>query len=48
MPMRWYAVHTLSGCDDKAMQALAQRVVQDGLSPRVGRMLVPSEVVVDP
>ena len=48
MAMRWYAVHTLSGSEEKAMQALQQRVVQHGLSGRFGRMLVPSEVVVDP
>ena len=30
------------------MQALQQRVVQHGLSDRFGRMLVPSEVVIDP
>jgi transcriptional antiterminator NusG len=48
MAMRWYAVHTLSGSEEKAMQALQQRVVQHGLAERFGRMLVPSEVVIDP
>lgn len=46
--MRWYAVNTLSGSEDKAMQALTQRVEMYGLSDRFGRILVPSEVVVDP
>lgn len=46
--MRWYAVNTLSGSEDKAMQALQQRVEMYGLSTRFGRILVPSEVVVDP
>lgn len=46
--MRWYAVNTLSGSEDKAMQALQQRVEMHGLTDRFGRILVPSEVVVDP
>jgi len=48
MPMRWYAVHTLSGCEDKAMQALQQRISMHRLTDRFGRVLVPSETVVDP
>lgn len=48
MSMRWYAVHTLSGSEDKAMKALLQRIDQHSLQPRFGRVLVPSEVVVDP
>jgi transcriptional antiterminator NusG len=46
--VRWYAVNTLSGSEDKAMQALQQRVEMHGLTDRFGRILVPSEVVVDP
>lgn len=46
--MRWYAVHTLSGSEDKARQALEQRVERYELSDRFGRILVPSEEVVDP
>ena len=48
MAMRWYAVHTLSGSEDKAMKALEQRITQYSLTDRFGRLLVPSEVVVDP
>jgi transcriptional antiterminator NusG len=48
MAMRWYAVHTLSGSEDKAMKALLQRIDQHDLQPRFGRVLVPSESVVDP
>ena len=48
MAMRWYAVHTLSGCEDKAMQALQQRISMHSLTDRFGRVLVPSETVVDP
>lgn len=48
MTMRWYAVHTLSGSEDKAVQALKARMQQHNLIDRFGRILVPSEVVVDP
>jgi transcriptional antiterminator NusG len=48
MAKRWYAVHTLSGSEDTAMRALEQRVAMYGLEGRFGRMLVPSEVVIDP
>jgi transcriptional antiterminator NusG len=46
--MRWYAVHTLSGSEDKAQRALEQRIEMYSLADRFGRVLVPSEVVVDP
>src|SRR5688572_11848475 len=48
MAMRWYAVHTLSGSEEKAMKALQQRIEQHALTTRFGRVLVPSETVVDP
>lgn len=48
MAMRWYAVHTLSGSEEKAMQALEQRVQMHSLGDRFGKILVPSEVVIDP
>ena len=48
MAMRWYAVHTLSGSEDKAMKALLQRIAMYELSDRFGKVLVPSETVVDP
>ena len=48
MAMRWYAVHTLSGSEDRAMKALSQRVEMYGLGERFGHILVPSETVVDP
>ena len=45
--MQWYAVHTLSGSEDRAMKALEQRVEMYGLGDRFGRVLVPSETVFD-
>lgn len=46
--MRWYAVHTLSGSEEKAKRSLVQRIQMYGLEGRFGDVLVPSEVVVDP
>lgn len=46
--MRWFAVHTLSGSEDKAVLALKQRMAMHGLTDRFGRILVPSETVIDP
>lgn len=46
--LRWYAIHTLSGQEEKAIQALKQRWEMHNLADRFGRVLVPSEVVVDP
>ena len=48
MAMCWYAVHTLSGSEDRAMQALKQRISMNGLDRKFGQVLVPSETVVDP
>jgi transcription termination/antitermination protein NusG len=48
MNMRWYAVHTLSGSEEKAKLALQQRVEMHGLTERFAEILVPSETVVDP
>lgn len=48
MSKRWYAIHTLSGSEEKAVQALQQRMQLYGISQKFGRVLVPSETVVDP
>lgn len=48
MAMRWYAVHTLNGSEEKARQALEQRIRTHNLTDRFGQVLVPSEVVIDP
>lgn len=48
MAIRWYAVHTLSGSEEKAVLALRQRIVQHGLQGRFGEVLAPAETVVDP
>lgn len=48
MAMRWYAVNTLSGSEERARQALEQRVKMHGLEDRFRTILVPSETVIDP
>ena len=48
MALQWYAFHTLSGSEEKAMQALEQRIAMYGLQHKFGRLLVPSETTVDP
>lgn len=48
MALHWYAIHTLSGSEEKAKEALQQRIIQHGLEDRFGQVLVPSETVVDP
>lgn len=48
MAMRWYAVHTLSGSEEKAMAALQKRITMHGMQDRFGKILIPSETVVDP
>jgi transcriptional antiterminator NusG len=48
MAMRWYAVNTLSGSEERARQALEQRVKLHGMEERIKNILVPSETVVDP
>lgn len=48
MSKRWYAVHTLSGSEEKAVASLRQRMEMHALDDRFGRILVPSETVVDP
>ena len=47
MAMAWYVVHTYSGFENKAKLALEERVKLYGLTDRVGRVLVPTEKVVE-
>lgn len=47
MAMAWYVVHTFSGFENKAKQALEQRVKALGCEDRFGEVLVPTEQVVE-
>ncbi len=48
MAKQWYAVHTLSGSEEKAKKALEQRIELHALEEKFGTVLIPSETVVDP
>ncbi|MBM4365883.1 MAG: transcription termination/antitermination protein NusG [Deltaproteobacteria bacterium] len=47
MSKAWYVVHTYSGFENKAKQALEERIKLYGLGPRFGQVLVPTEEVVE-
>jgi transcriptional antiterminator NusG len=44
---RWYVVHAYSGSEKYVMQALMQRIRHEGLEEKFGRILVPTEEVVE-
>lgn len=45
--LKWYVVHTYSGYENKARQALGDRIKRDGLENEFGEILVPTEEVVE-
>lgn len=47
MAMAWYVVHTYSGYENKAKQALEERINALGFGDRFGEVLVPTEQVVE-
>jgi transcriptional antiterminator NusG len=47
MSKRWYVVHVYSGMEKSVSKALAERIEQAGLQTLFGRVLVPSEEVVE-
>lgn len=47
MAMRWYAVHTLSGHEQKAKRYLESAVTNAGVEERFGQILVPTEQVTE-
>jgi len=42
----WYVIHTYSGFEEKAKQALEERIKQMNLEAKFGEVLIPSEEVV--
>lgn len=46
-PMNWYVVHTYSGYENKAKQALEERIKREGLGDHFGAILIPTEEVVE-
>jgi transcriptional antiterminator NusG len=47
MALRWYVVHAYSNFENKVKQALEERVKRDGLEQYFGRVLVPTEEIVE-
>lgn len=45
--MRWYVAHTYSGHEQKAKGYLENAITSQGLQDRMGRVLVPTETVVE-
>jgi transcriptional antiterminator NusG len=47
MSKRWYVVHVYSGMEKSVHKALLERIERAGLQTSFGRILVPSEEVVE-
>ena len=47
MSKRWYVVHVYSGMEKSVHRALVERIERAGLEDKFGRILVPSEEVVE-
>jgi transcriptional antiterminator NusG len=47
MSLRWYVVHAYSNFEKKAKQSLEERIRQEGLEQYFGKILVPTEEVVE-
>src|SRR3546814_9461530 len=47
MSKRWYVVHVYSGMEKSVHKALTERIERAGLQTAFGRVLVPSEEVVE-
>lgn len=45
--LRWYVVHTYSGYENKAKQALEERIRREGQEQAFGQILIPTEEVVE-
>jgi transcriptional antiterminator NusG len=47
MPQRWYVVQAYSGFENQVKRSLEERIVRFGLEDAFGRVLVPTEEVVE-
>ena len=47
LAMIWYVAHTYSGHEQKAKKYLEKTALTEGLSDKIGRILVPTEQVVE-
>ena len=47
MALRWYVIHAYSNFENQVKQALEERIKRDGLEQYFGKILVPTEEVVE-
>ena len=47
MALRWYVVHAYSNFENKVKQALEDRIKREGLEQYFGKILVPTEEIVE-
>ena len=47
MSKRWYVVHAYSGMEKSVARALQERIDRAGMQDRFGKILVPTEEVVE-
>ena len=47
MALRWYVVHAYSNFEHRVSESLKERIKRDGLEPKFGEILVPTEEVVE-
>ncbi|MGZ8096038.1 MAG: transcription termination/antitermination protein NusG [Methylosarcina sp.] len=47
MTLRWYVVHAYSNFESKVKQALEERIKREGLEQYFGKILVPTEEIVE-
>lgn len=46
-PRKWFIIHTYSGFEKKVKESLESRVVAFGLQDKIGRMMIPTEDVLE-
>jgi transcriptional antiterminator NusG len=47
MSLRWYVIHAYSNFENKVKRSLEERVQRDGLEHKFGKIIVPTEEVVE-
>lgn len=47
MALNWYVVHVYSGFEEKVQKSLTERIAASGCSDKFGRIVVPTEQVVE-
>ena len=47
MALRWYVVHAFSNFENKVKQALEERIKREGLDQYFGKILVPTEEIIE-